>query len=140
MVSTMSVRMKLSDFINTDNEVEIMEIINKTHKDLRAVIFLHLWYNEGEIDTVDLRDFLVRWENKLFFKTKVKQDSDVPHGEFIFYDIIPVNVEKTDRYRFAFTYDNKNNIINGLNQLYDCIKFITSEKSKRKQKRNNYED
>ena len=69
MVSTMSVRMKLSDFINTDNEVEIMEIINKTHKDLRAVIFLHLWYNEGEIDTVDLRDFLVRWENKLFSTT-----------------------------------------------------------------------
>ena len=136
----MCVRMKLSDFINTDIETEVMEMINKTHDDLRAVIFLYLWYENDEINPSDLRDFLLRWENKLFFKTKVTQDSNVPHGEFIFYDIIPVNVEKTDRYRFAFTYDNKNNIINGLNQLYDCIKFITSEKSKRKQKRNDYED
>ena len=42
MASTICVRMKLSDFINTDKETEIMEMINKTHADLRITIFLHL--------------------------------------------------------------------------------------------------
>ena len=39
MASTICVRMKLSDFINTDKETEIMEMINKTHADLRITIF-----------------------------------------------------------------------------------------------------
>ena len=34
--------MKLSDFINTDKEEHIMRMINKTHEDWRATIFLHL--------------------------------------------------------------------------------------------------
>ena len=76
MASTMSVRMKLSDFIKTDEEDKIMEMINKTHKDLRAVIFLYLWYENDEIDPLDLKDFMVKWEDKLFFKTKIVQQSD----------------------------------------------------------------
>ena len=62
----MCVRMKLSDFINTDDEQKIMDIVNQTHKDFRAVILLHLWYESDEINPTHLRDFLSRWENKLF--------------------------------------------------------------------------
>ena len=58
MASTICVRMKLSDFINTDKETEIMEMINKTHADLRITIFLHLWYENDEINAVHLKDFL----------------------------------------------------------------------------------
>ena len=140
MASTMSVRMKLSDFIKTDEEDKIMEMINKTHKDLRAVIFLYLWYENDEIDPLDLKDFMVKWEDKLFFKTKIKSDSEILYNEFIFYDLVPAGTESNERYRFKFEYGDKSNIISGLNLLYDCIKFITSDKPTKKQKRNDYED
>ena len=45
MLSNITVRLKLSDFINTDYEESIMKMINKTHDDLSIVIFLHMWYN-----------------------------------------------------------------------------------------------
>ena len=140
MASTMSVRMKLSDFIKTDEEDKIMEKINKTHKDLRAVIFLYLWYENDEIDPLDLKDFMVKWEDKLFFKTKIKSDSEILYNEFIFYDLVPAGTESNERYRFKFEYGDKSNIMSGLNQFYDCIKFITSDKPTKKQKRNDYED
>ena len=136
----MSVRMKLSDFINTDNEVEIMEIINKTHKDLRAVIFLHLWYENDEINAVHLKDFLIRWEDKLHFKTVVKEGTNVTSDEFIFFDILPKGEKQADWSRFSYRYENKKSIVNGLKELYNCVKFITSDKPTKRQKRNDYED
>ena len=141
MASTMCVRMKLSDFINTDNEKEVMEMINKTHIDLRTTILLHLWYENDDISTNDLKDFLIRWENKLHFRTKVRHDASVPPGEFIFYDIVPKDINThNERYRFRYEYVDSLGIISGLHQLYDCIKFITSQRLKKKQKRNDYED
>ena len=40
MASTMCVRMKLSDFIDTDIESDVMEMMDKTHTDLKTTIFL----------------------------------------------------------------------------------------------------
>ncbi len=74
MISTMCVRMKLSDFIDTDDDKVIMDIVNQTHKDFREVILLHLWYESDEINPNNLRDFLSRWENKRFFKTRVRHN------------------------------------------------------------------
>ena len=99
----MCVRMKLSDFINTDKEPEIMEI-------------------------------------KLHFRTKVTHDSYVHHSEFIFYDIVPKEVTNNQRYRFKYEYTHNSQIVYGLNQLYACVKFITTDKPNKRQKRNDYED
>ena len=101
MLSNIRVRMKLSDFINTDNEKEIMEMINKTHSDLSTTILLHLWYENDEISSTDLKDFLLRWENILHFRTIVKNNSNVEQYEFVFFDIIPISVPKNEKYRFA---------------------------------------
>ena len=57
MLSNIRVRMKLSDFINTDKEEEVMQMINKTHIDLSTTILLHLWYENDEISPIDLKDF-----------------------------------------------------------------------------------
>ena len=139
MMSTMCVRMKLSDFINTDDEQEIMDIVNKTHKDFRAVILLHLWYESDDINPNHLRDFLSRWENKLFFKTKVRHNSKLEPSEFIFYEICPKDLD-VSKYRFKYSYDTTQDIVRGLKQFYDCVKFITQDKPIKKQKRNDYED
>ena len=140
MASTICVRMKLSDFMNTDNETEIMEMINKTHADLRITIFLHLWYENDEIDAIDLKDFLLRWEDKLHFRTKVNTTSKVSPGEFIFYDIVPKGNNDNKKYRFSYEYTGTLGIVSGLKQLYDWVKFITSDKPNKRQKRNDYED
>ena len=69
MLSKCSLRLKLFDFINTDIENQVMEKINQAHAELNTSILLYLWYEEGEIKSVDLKDFLVKWEDKLQFKT-----------------------------------------------------------------------
>ena len=140
MLSNIRVRMKLSDFINTDNEKEIMEMINKTHNDLSTTILLHLWYENDEISSTDLKEFLLRWEDKLHFRTVVKNTSNVEQYEFVFFDIIPISVPKNKKYRFAYTYTNTDKIIDGLNELYACIKFIKLDRPSKRQKRNDYED
>mgnify|MGYP000944408458 FL=1 len=140
MLSNIRVRMKLSDFINTDNEKEIMEMINKTHIDLSTTILLHLWYENDEISPIDLKDFLLRWEDKLHFRTVVKNTSNVEQYEFVFFDVIPISAPKNKKYRFAYTYISTDKIIDGLNELYTCIKFIKLDRPSKRQKRNDYED
>ena len=140
MLSNIRVRMKLSDFINTDNEKEIMEMINKTHSDLSTTILLHLWYENDEISPIDLKDFLLRWDDKLHFRTVVKSTSHIEQYEFIFFDIIPVGAPKNDKYRFTYSYISIDKIIDGLNELYACIKFIKLDRPAKRQKRNDYED
>ena len=140
MLSNIRVRMKLSDFINTDNEKEIMEMINKTHSDLSTTILLHLWYENDEISSIDLKDFLLRWEDKLHFRTIVKNTSNVEQYEFVFFDIIPSSNTENTKYRFAYTYISTDKIIDGLNELYACIKFIKLDRPSKRQKRNDYED
>ena len=138
MQRTMRVRIKLSDFIDTEYEDDVMNSISKVHSDLQSLILLHLWYNEG--DDVKLKDFLMRWEDKLHFKTVVKQGTDMTSDEFVFFDILPIEEKHEVWSRFTYQYGDKANIVNGLKELYDCVKFITSDKPNKRQKRNDYED
>ena len=134
----MRVRIKLSDFIDTEYEDDVMNSISKVHSDLQSLILLHLWYKEG--DDIKLKDFLMRWEDKLHFKTIVKEGTNVTSDEFIFFDILPIEEKHEVWSRFTYQYGDKANIVNGLKELYDCVKFITSDKPNKRQKRNDYED
>jgi len=138
MQRTMRVRIKLSDFIDTEYEDDVMNSISKVHSDLQSLILLHLWYKEG--DDIKLKDFLMRWEDKLHFKTIVKEGTNVTSDEFIFFDILPIEEKQEVWSRFTYQYKNKKSIVNGLKELYDCVKFITSDKPIKRQKRNDYED
>ena len=120
MASNIRLRMKLSDFINTDNEKKIMEMIDKTH--------------------TDLKNFLIRWEDELHFRTIVKQTSNTEPYEFVFFDIIPIDAPLNSRYRFAYTYTSNDKIKDGLTELYNCLKFIKLDRPPKRQKRNDYED
>jgi len=138
MQRTMRVRLKLSDFIDTEYEDDVMESINKVYSELQSLILLHLWYDEG--DNIKLKNFLMKWEDKLHFKTIVKEGTDISSDEFIFFDILPIEKEQANWSRFTYQYKNKKSIVNGLKELYDCVKFITSDKPTKRQKRNDYED
>jgi len=138
MQRTMRVRLKLSDFIDTEYEDNVMNSISKVHSDLQSLILLHLWYDEG--DNIKLKNFLMKWEDKLHFKTIVKEGTNVTSDEFVFFDILPIKEKQSEWSRFTYQYKNKKNIVNGLKELYDCVKFITSDKPNKRQKRNDYED
>ena len=140
MLSKVSLRLKLSDFINTDIEEKVMNIINHAHNELSVVVLLYLWFEEGEIVSKDLKKFLIKWEDKLSFKTIVKQSYNIRPNEFIFWDIIPVGAPSNEWCRFTYNYVNKENILEGLKKFSEYTKFITTDKPVKKQKRNDYED
>ena len=140
MLSKISLRLKLSDFINSDIEEAVMNKVNNIHSELHVIVSLYLWFEDDEITSKDLKDFLMRWEDKLHFKTVVKEGTNVTSDEFIFFDILPKGEKQADWSRFSYRYENKKSIVNGLKELYNCVKFITSDKPTKRQKRNDYED
>jgi|TARA_B100001079_G_C16301925_1_gene465875 hypothetical protein len=140
MLSKISLRLKLTDFINTDIEQTVMDMINEAHNKLSCAILLFLWFEEGDFTGKDLKEFLIRWEDKLSFKTVVTQGHTVKYGDFIYFDITPVTAKEYSHKRFTYYYIDSNKILNGLKHFYDITKFTTSNKSPRKQKRNDYED
>ena len=141
MLSKLSLRLKLSDFINTEFEPTIMEKINRIHNELHIAVLLHLWFDDDEITNETLKDFLMRWEDKLSFKTIVKQSHKLHTNDFIFFDIIPIQVPDSKiSKRFSYSYITSDNILGGLQEFYNVTKFITSDKPSKKQKRNDYED
>ena len=141
MLSKVSLRLKLSDFINTNIEENVMNRINQIHSELHVIVSLYLWFEEDEITSKDLKDFLMRWEDKLTFKTVVKQGHKLQVNDYIFFDIIPINVSDSDiSKRFTYKYKDVNMILNGLKEFYNVTKFTTSDKPMKRQKRNDYED
>ena len=139
MMPKVSLRLKLSDFINTDIEQEVIKKINNIHKELHTTILLYLWFEDGEINSKDLKEFLMKWEDKLSFKTIVKQGFYINTSEFIWFDIIPINTPSSPYKRFQYQYSDSNKILDGLQEFYNVAKFTTSDKPAKKQKRNDYE-
>ena len=140
MLSKVSLRLKLSDFINTDIEEKVMNIINHAHNELSIVVLLYLWFEDGEIVNKDLKEFLIKWEDKLSFKTVIKQGHEIKFNEFIWFDIVPVSTPPILYKRFTYCYRDSNKILDGLQEFYNVTKFTTSEKPIKRQKRNDYED
>ena len=139
MSLSLSLRLKLSDFINTDIEQEVMENINSANNELGAIVSLHLWFEEDEISSKDLKEFLMKWEDKLSFKTVVKRGHDISFSDFIWFDIVPANISTSSRNRFRYQYIDCNKVLDGLQEFYNVAKFTTSDKPAKKQKRNDYE-
>jgi len=141
MLSKVSLRLKLSDYINIDIEEKVMNIVNHAHTELNVTVLLYLWFEEGELSNKDLKEFLMRWEDKLSFKTVVKQGHQLQINDYIFFDIIPTNIPDSDiSKRFTYKYKDVNMILNGLKEFYNVTKFTTSDKPMKRQKRNDYED
>ena len=139
MMPKVSLRLKLSDFINTDIEQEVIKKINNIHKELHTTILLYFWFEGGEINSKDLKEFLMKWEDKLSFKTVVKQGFYINTSEFIWFDIIPINTPSSPYKRFEYQYSDSSKILDGLQEFYNVAKFTTSDKPAKKQKRNDYE-
>ena len=126
MMPKVSLRLKLSDFINTDIEQEVIKKINNVHNELHITVLLYLWFEEDEINSKDLKEFLMKWEDTLSFKTVVKRGHDISFSEFIWFDIVPVNIPFSSRNRFRYQYVSCNKVLDGLQEFYNVAKFTIS--------------
>ena len=134
----LSLRMNLADILN--NEEVIMEKLNEIHKN-SIHFFLKLWYEEERLKLERIKDFAIKNEERLHFKTSIKPDRTLGPNDFIWFDIINIKyANESDRIRFQHTYNREEDILNCLEEFQKCAKFCTSEKPhKRIQKRNDNE-
>tara|TARA_Y100000034_G_scaffold63929_1_gene77277 strand:+ start:600 stop:1034 length:435 start_codon:yes stop_codon:yes gene_type:complete len=134
-----NLRMNLSHFLNKSYEKEVIDKLSVINAD-SIVFFLNLWYEDGKLTPGDLKEFLLKYESSLHFKTNIKVGNDMGVNDFVWFDIIDENnANKTDRVRFQYIYYNEDSILKGLDEFHKCAKFCISEKPPKRQKRNDYE-
>jgi len=133
-------RMNLADFIHTEYESKIMSRLDEIFKD-SIQFYLKLWYDDGILKPKDLKEFLLKYESGLHFKTNIRVGSTIGVNEFVWFDIInKKDAISNNGVRFQYTYNRVEEILKGLNEFYKCAKFCTNEKPpKRIQKRNDNE-
>ena len=134
-----NVRMNLFHFLNKPHEKDIIDKLSVISDD-SIVFYLRLWYKDGDISTKDLKEFLLKYESSLHFKTNIKVGNDLKPNEFVWFNIVDNdNVNKSNRVRFEYIYNSEKQILKGLDEFHKCAKFCTSEKPQKRQKRNDYE-
>ena len=134
-----NLRMNLSHFLNKSFEEDVIKKLENAHKE-SLKYYLTLWYKDGTVTPLEIRDFIKKYESRLYFKTNIKVGDELELSELIWYDIIHVNdADRTNRVRFQYTYSKEESILTGLDEFHRCAKFCSSEKPPKKQKRNDYE-
>ena len=137
MDNRISVRLKLSDFINTKHEPYIMDYVIRTYE--KFPFFLKFWYDENEIENDDLEKFIDKYQSKLKYRTMIQTGSEIPTSDFVWFDILNKNdYKENQRHRFLSTYEDLDELFNSLVSFSECGIFCSGEKP-RKQKRNDYE-
>ena len=134
-----NLRMNLSHFLDKAIEESVIDKLESIHKD-SITYYLTLWYEDGFLKPDDIKNFLIKYESHLHFKTNIKVGDELKYNDFVWYDIIDQkNADKTNRVRFQYTYNREEDILDGLKEFHKCAKFCTSEKPPKRQKRNDYE-
>jgi len=145
-VGKMNVRLKLSDFINTEYESIIMDKISEVHKKLDATFYLRLWF-DGDIKAGELKEFMKKYEEGLEYKTIISATDKLTPNEFVWFDITPKSYpHSVDNSRYGYSYPAGNyvGILLGLDEFYNVASFSVTPKPQkqhsheRKQKRNDY--
>jgi hypothetical protein len=134
-----NLRMNLSHFLNKPFEEDVIKKLGDVHND-SVKYYLTLWYEDGLLSPAKLKDFIKKYESRLFFKTSIKVGNDLRFNDFVWFDIIDENnANNSNRVRFQYIYYNEESILKGLDEFHKCAKFCSSEKPPKKQKRNDYE-
>ena len=142
-------RLKLSDFLGTDYETEVLDRLREINNlDFMPPFEIYLWYDRDndKVELNRLKDFIVDWESKGDFKSKtiiVPEFFDRP-VDFIWFDIIPREVSDSNSIqysRFQWRYSEpKTGILDGLDEYIKTFKFTIADRLPRKQKRNDDEN
>ena len=131
-----SLRLKLTDFINTKIENEVMESIIKYHNLIPVPVKLKLWYEKSEFDHIDVMKFLETWQNKLEYKTSIRADHKQGMDDFTWFNVISKE-DYDPKYKSQFwnIYSTPFGLINSINKFGELALFYT-QPPQRPQKRN----
>ena len=73
-MNVVRLRLRLTDFIDTIIEDWVIDKINEIYKINQFK--LHLWYDEDDLTSTQLKNFIETHEKKLHFRTTIKPTSD----------------------------------------------------------------
>ena len=122
-----NVRMNLFHILNKSYEKDIIDKLSEINNN-SVIFYLRLWYKDGDISPKEIKEFLLKYESRLHFKTNIRVGDELRPNDFVWYDIIDKNnANKTNRVRFQYIYNREEQILDGLNEFYNCAKFCTSE-------------
>ena len=131
---SITLRLKLTEFIDTEIEEYVIDKINQIYK--IGQFKLHLWYNKDEVKSSQIKTFLEKYEKLLHYKTTITPTQEVGTDIFVWFDIIPDRKYECNRARYTY----EGNVLAGLNQFGKthefCKKPKNNDKPIRKQKRN----
>jgi len=137
---SLKLRLKLSDFMGTILEDDIMNKIAELHQSLPVQFELVLWYTPPELVLSGISKFLEHWEPKLKNKTHVIATGEVYNRDSVFFNIVRQK-DTTQDLNFNFEYvfsGHSSGILTGLDKFGHAATFCYSDKTVRKQKRNDY--
>ena len=119
-------------------EIQILTYLNQRGA---SVPMLMEGFSKEKMITMEfVGENLYGQRNVLSFQTKLKTGGELDANDWLFFDIIPFNHNKTNRSRFTYKYKFVEQIIFGLKELDNTLEFITKEQPHKPQKRNDYED
>jgi hypothetical protein len=136
---SIKLRLKLSDFIGTWLEDDIMHRIQELHSSVPVAFEVVFWYNDGELAPSLIGSFLKVWESALRNKTYVVPSKEVSFADSVFFNIVREK-HRNDKLNYGFEYvysGHARGILDGLDKFEHAATFCyTPKNSIRKQKRN----
>jgi len=116
------VRLKLTDFINSEVEDTVMSFLQMIEKETPTFKIL-FWYDKNGISGDALLKFRKKYKDEIgTLELDIVQLC--AFNSSVWYDIIKVeDSEKIDNFKFRSTYSNINNIVECIMEFNSMIKF-----------------
>ena len=115
-------RLKLTDFINTDIETNVVQFLH-TIKDNTPTFTVECWYDRGDITQKDIDKFKLKYSEYLD-SIEMSFYSLSSYESAVWYDIIHTKDELSlTHYKFRSVYNNTDEIINCILEFNNVIKF-----------------
>lgn len=116
------VRLKLTDFINTNIEDNVINFLHMM-KEATPTFIVHCWYESSDISETELDKFVIRYK-QLIKEIEMSFHVLNSYEIAVWYDIINVkDTELLSHYKFRSTYENPEDLIGCILVFNDTIKF-----------------
>jgi hypothetical protein len=117
--------LKLSDFIKTEIEKDVVEILKQIQSYPKISIIL--WYKEGDLKRNDIEDFKSLYTD-LFLKGNILINNHNGNRDFVWYDVQNINEGCSyNNNKFSTSYSNYLEITHRLREVYNFVKFANNK-------------
>lgn len=133
-------RMKLTDFMDTEYESRVIDKINHAYKETGIPFAVWFWVDEDyPIDEQWIETFSNKWRSNLTVTfVKLSKSTDHKRNDYVFFNMVTGRDKNLiESCRFEYVYNTMDGILEGLDRFEHALKFcFTPKPPQRKQKRN----